>query len=100
YGVRFFQRSFWHKLARGEVQIGNAIASLGTRVLDAVRPGKPAAITPLPERMQEGLRKFKGPVLLILSGDDLTAKEFRDLVARSPGWQGLLRDSRVTRHEL
>jgi hypothetical protein len=50
--------------------------------------------------MEAGLRRFRGPVLLILSGKDLTAQEFNSLVASSPGWQGLLREPRVTRFEM
>jgi hypothetical protein len=50
--------------------------------------------------MEEGLRRFRGRVLLILSGDDLTAREFNDLAKRSNGWRRLLEDRRVTRHDL
>jgi hypothetical protein len=39
-------------------------------------------------------------VLVILSGNDLTAEEFKDLVAGSRRWRTLLEDSRVTRYEL
>jgi pimeloyl-ACP methyl ester carboxylesterase len=55
---------------------------------------------PLPERMAAGWRRFTGPILLILSGDDLTAAEFRDVAAQSPAWRGLLDAPRVTRREL
>jgi pimeloyl-ACP methyl ester carboxylesterase len=55
---------------------------------------------PLPERMAAGWRRFPGPILLILSGDDLTAAEFRDVAAQSPAWRGLLDAPRVTRREL
>lgn len=55
---------------------------------------------PLPERMAAGWRRFTGPILLILSGDDLTAAEFRDVANQSPAWQGLLAAPRVTRREL
>lgn len=99
YAARLLQRSFWQKLARGEVALRKALTSLVCRIADSFRPER-AAAKPLPERMEDGLRRFAGRVLLILSGDDLTAQEFRDLVARSPGWQALLRDRRVTRREL
>jgi hypothetical protein len=39
-------------------------------------------------------------VLLILSGNDLVAQEFKDVVARSSRWQGLLAGERITRHDL
>jgi 6-phosphogluconolactonase/glucosamine-6-phosphate isomerase/deaminase len=50
--------------------------------------------------MEEALRRFRGKVLLILSGRDLTAQEFKDVVARSRRWRRLLADERVTRHDL
>jgi uncharacterized protein len=100
YSARIFQASFWQKLSRGELNIGQALASFLASVRGAPAPSEHAEARRLPDRMQEGLRKFKGAVLLILSGDDLTAQEFKDVAARSPGWQVLLRDARVTRQEL
>jgi uncharacterized protein len=50
--------------------------------------------------MQDGLRRFRGRVLLILSGNDFTAQEFKDLVAASRGWRRLLESARVTRRDL
>jgi hypothetical protein len=49
--------------------------------------------------MEDGLRRFRGKVLLILSGNDLTAQEFDGVVASSPRWQALA-DRRVTRHRM
>jgi hypothetical protein len=50
--------------------------------------------------MLEGLERFEGKTLLILSGDDLTAAEFRDETARSREWRKALERNTVTRHEL
>jgi uncharacterized protein len=50
--------------------------------------------------MEDGLRKFRGKVLLILSGNDLTAQEFEGVVADSGRWRSLLDDGRVTRRRL
>jgi hypothetical protein len=55
---------------------------------------------PLPERMFYGLRRFSGQVLLIISGNDITAQEFSDLVKNSREWQKLLASPRVARYEL
>lgn len=54
----------------------------------------------LPVRMRECMRRFKYPVLLILSGRDLTADEFKDVIAADAEWQALLADGQVTRHDL
>lgn len=53
----------------------------------------------LPIRMRECLRQFAHPVLLILSGRDLTADEFKEAVKGDSEWQALLGASHVTRHE-
>jgi len=46
------------------------------------------------------MQRFNGRVLLILSGDDLTAAEFRNLVAASPEWQQQMQDQTVQVREL
>jgi uncharacterized protein len=53
----------------------------------------------LPARMRECLRRFKFPVLLILSGNDLTADEFKGVVGSDVSWQAILKESRVTRFD-
>ena len=102
YAGRLFERSFWHKLVRGEFHLRAALSDFGRAVRQATTARRKAqqAAKPLPERMEEGLRKFDAPVLLILSGNDLTAQEFKDLVSRSPEWQALLQQPRVTRRDL
>ena len=102
YGARLLQRAFWQKLLTGDVAVREALSGFAGRLMQALQRNTEASPTakPLPERMEEGLRRFRGRVLLILSGNDLTAQEFKDLVARSPGWQSLLQGERVTRREL
>jgi hypothetical protein len=50
--------------------------------------------------MAEGWRGFKGPVLLLLSGDDVTAHEFADHAASDPHWRGALAMPGVRRVDL
>ena len=54
----------------------------------------------LPDRMLEGLARFGGRVLIILSGRDLTADEFRDTVRASRRWRRLMADRRVVLRQL
>jgi exosortase A-associated hydrolase 1 len=54
----------------------------------------------LPIRMRECLSRFQYPVLLILSGRDLTAEEFKGVVNADESWQALLAKENVTRHDL
>ena len=98
YGQRLLDRHFWRKLLSGRVDLHSTFASLRKFVLDAAAPRSDAGA--LPERMEDGLRRFRGRVLLILSGKDLTADEFRGVVSRSQRWTRLLADARVTRRDL
>jgi exosortase A-associated hydrolase 1 len=101
YGARLLEASFWKKIALGQfnpLRAARDFVGSFWQVLGGSRRddrGKP-----LPERMEGGLRSFKGPVLLSLSGKDLTAQEFTGVVDSSAGWQSLLRDPRVTRCDL
>jgi exosortase A-associated hydrolase 1 len=105
---RLFSAELWRRLLGGEVRLGRSLASLGREVLGAVRPapssearGSTAPVSaPLPERTLEGLQRFEGPLLLILSGRDLTAAEFKDTVAGSGEWRRLMRRARVLRRDL
>lgn len=104
YVKRLFQAGLWQKIVRGEFSLRRAAGSLGKLVMTAIGRGpvedRSTALAPLPQRMEDGLRRFSGRVLLVLSGNDLVAQEFKDLVAGSPGWQRLLGSGRVTRRDL
>ena len=100
YGVRLLQTSFWKKIAAGEFNPLRAARAFMESVLQALGGKRNAHFKPLPDRMEAGLRGFKGRVLLILSGKDLTAQEFVGVVAGSEGWQRLLREPRVSRRDL
>jgi uncharacterized protein len=112
YRQRLFSRGLWTGLLRGHV---NPMASARSLVamLRRALSGKRSTLQtnscnaetalpegPLPERMAEGWKRYPGPILLILSGDDLTAAEFRDTAANNPAWRGLLDQPRVTRRDL
>ena len=108
YVRRLFEASLWQKMARGEFNVREAAAALGKFAIDAIGRSSssgtvkesPASEEPLPDRMEDGLRRFQGRVLLILSGNDLTAQEFKDAVARSRPWRRLLAGDRVARYDL
>jgi exosortase A-associated hydrolase 1 len=96
YVRRVFSAAPWAKLFRGELDLGASVLSF-LRNLKRASTGSKGT---LPERMADGLARFKGRTLLITSGSDLTAKEFLDAVSASPLWRKLLRSPRVTRHVL
>ena len=101
YGQRLFEREFWFKLLRGGVDIGGAMRELAAKLrLSAVKTEANRAAAPFQDRMASALRRHCGQVLLILSGRDLTAKEFEDHAASDPAWRGILQGDQVSRHEV
>jgi exosortase A-associated hydrolase 1 len=117
YARRLLDPAFWRKLFSGKVRVGESLASFASTLRQALghkaagaqvggeSPGATgpasAAVEPgsLPERLRSALTAFQGRTLIILSGRDLTAGEFRD-VARTPGWQQLLARPAVTQFTL
>jgi exosortase A-associated hydrolase 1 len=114
YLARFVNREFWGKVLKGQFDYSTAARSFArtftravagrrtredgqeghARTIGSYNPGN------LPERMLDGLGRFGGRTLLIISGNDLTAQEFCDLVRESSPWQRLLASPRVSRHDL
>lgn len=105
---RLFDRDLWRELLTGRKSPLALLRSLGGAVREASGRGSNAtshgavatAVPPYVERMRRGLAAFGGPVLLVLSGDDITAAEFRDVAQRSRAWRRLLASPRVTTQEL
>ncbi|GGC17141.1 hydrolase 1, exosortase A system-associated [Pseudoduganella buxea] len=107
YRARLLQPELWKKLATGRFDwraaIGSFVKLAGTALRR--RPAPPVALAEKPamglhERMLDGMRAFDGKVLLIVSGNDLTAKEFLDMANGSAPWRRLLAAPRVQRHTL
>jgi exosortase A-associated hydrolase 1 len=115
YLQRLLSPDFWRKIFSLKFDYLASLASLlaicgktlgkSTRVInntaktDNSRAELVDANLSLPVRMRECIRRFKYPVLLILSGKDLTADEFKDVIATDAEWQALLADGRVTRYD-
>jgi exosortase A-associated hydrolase 1 len=103
YGRRFFQKEFWAKLAGGGVDIGEAVRAISRNFMIARRSSAdrgPKSQLSFQDRMADGFKAFDGCALLILSGRDLTAKEFLDYAMSDPRWAGLLDRPELVRHEL
>jgi exosortase A-associated hydrolase 1 len=98
YGQRFLSRDFWTKLFSGRVSFGASLSGFITSVFRAsvVRGKNDVPDGGYRNRMLRGLQAFQYPVLLLLSGRDLTAREFEDYTDRSPEWQRELKSPRVT----
>lgn len=88
YSRRLLQRTFWRKLFSGELRVGRSVADL-VKAIARSRSGD-ASPKCFVQQMLEGLRAFPGPVLLLSSGRDLTAREFDDLCDRDPSWRSAI----------
>lgn len=107
YRERLLAPDLWKKIAGGRFGLRDSLSSLLGQVRRAMQPpaspqlvaGTACGAT-LPERMHAGLARFPGPVLVVLSGADLTAREFADLTAASPQWRQLMAAPRFTRRQL
>jgi exosortase A-associated hydrolase 1 len=97
---RLLQADFWRKLLRGGVA-RSALRDLDANLRAARSVGPTAThVLPFHERMQRALSAFNGPVLLLMSGKDYTAREFDDRAAAELGWRKALAHPRVTREDL
>lgn len=95
YIQRLLDREFWAKVARGRWGLRRSAGDL-LRLVARLRAAKAAgagggnaARLHFTARMAYAWEEFAGPVLLVLSGRDLTADEFRDWLqadARRPAW--------------
>ena len=99
YLSRITSRDFWAGLLRGKLNpvaaarglwqvLGKAIGRRATASSQASIAGQDVVATArtgsLPARMADGWNDFEGRILLSLSGDDLTAAEFRDAAGNLP----------------
>lgn len=103
YLQRLASGEFWRKLLRGGLSAG-AVAELAGKLWASAVPAggrrSPAAALPYQERMARAWATFPGPILLLLSGRDYTAKEFIDSAAAHPAWRDNLARPTVTRLDL
>lgn len=76
YRKRLLQAAFWKKLLKGHWSLRESLRD-GWRNLRLAQAAAPAEIG-FQARMADALLRFPGPVLFILSGQDVTGQEFAD----------------------
>lgn len=110
YLKRLLSRDFWRKIADGEFDLGSSTRSFVDLLLKTIgmrsdghsKGGLEDAAGTVPpdlslvERVERSLLGFRGEVLLILSENDLTAKEFMTALRTSPRLKKLFRKKRYT----
>lgn len=100
YTQRLMQKEFWLKLLSGKVAQG-ALRGFVQKVRQS-KSALPAdaASQPFQQRMARAWQQFSGQILLILSGDDYTAKEFSEYANTDPAWKNYQNHAKLTRHEV
>jgi exosortase A-associated hydrolase 1 len=102
YGERLISADFWLKLFKGQLEVGKALRGLQNNVKLA-KSGEevhPQGDSSFRHILPQSLRKFDGRILLILSGNDYTAKEFLDCATTDPSWSGILERSFLRRSDI
>jgi uncharacterized protein len=103
YARRVLDRGFWGKLLRGGVDLRGAVGGVARSARLArgasTRDALADATRPFQDRMAAGLAAFAGPVLLLMSGRDLTAREFDERSSTDAHWKGLLGRGSVERRD-
>ncbi len=99
YPDRLLQPSFWVKLISGGVA-RRAAADFAHNVWHALRKGQRRERMGFQQRMAAGWFNFKGPILLLMSENDYTAREFDDVTASAPEWRGAMQRPMLDRVDL
>ena len=109
YARRLFQASFWSKLLSRKLNLGDSVAGVIASARTAIartrihhpndqQPNNDpvaAAGDSYIQRMLSGLKKFTRPIFFILSGNDLTAKQFSDLAQTDKDWIKALESANI-----
>ncbi|MCW8865244.1 MAG: hydrolase 1, exosortase A system-associated [Colwellia sp.] len=97
YLQRLLSKSFWKKLFSGQVNVAASARDAKGFVKDSVVADKQNNAS-YQARMLSGLQAFNGKVCLILSGEDLTAREFDQQTKNSKAWCKLRSENSEVHH--
>jgi exosortase A-associated hydrolase 1/exosortase A-associated hydrolase 2 len=109
---RLLSVDFWRKLRAGHFNPAESLRSfldtgraylLGRKINRQGRTEgaeSELARLPLPIGTAVGLARFRGPVMILMSGHDYIAREFDEVIRSSKAWDGLLENPRVCRRDL
>lgn len=103
YRERLFDRIFWRQIIGGQLDYARSIKSMVKLARDAfitTPASESAEMGNLPDRMFTGMCAFRGRVMIIISGADLTGREFCDLTAGTAKWKSVLNSPKVTQRRL
>ena len=100
YVQRLMQRDFWRKLLSGKVASGALGGLLQNVRLARQSPSGAATQAAFQQRMAQAWTRFSGSILLLLSGDDYTAKEFLEYAQNDAAWSSAWKHPHLIRHDL
>ncbi|MBV6416811.1 MAG: hypothetical protein CMLOHMNK_01426 [Steroidobacteraceae bacterium] len=90
YTSRLRQVDFWRKLVGGDFDFFRSLGALIGNLKRAVQRPNHTEPSGYIDSMRAGLAQFTGPVMVVQSGRDLTADEFRALCRRDRAWKDAL----------
>ena len=106
YTQRLMQKEFWLKLLSGQVAL-SALSGFVQKVRLSATASTPGAqeshspgSAPFQQRMAAAWHNFSGHILLLLSGDDYTAKEFLEHAQSDVAWKNYLGHAKLTRYDI
>lgn len=108
YAQRLRDPAFWRKVFHLRINLRAALHGFGGTVRASAAPADEAAAEDpaaaagarITCAMANGLAIFSGPILLVLSGHDLTAAQYASVVAASPRWRVLLASGQAARVDM
>ena len=99
YLQRLLSKDFWRKLATGKVNVKSSMQDVKGFAADSLSRDMGGAEQSYQLRMAEGLKLYQGKLMLILSGNDLTAKEFEQQAFTEKDWKKI-KSAHCTTHKL
>lgn len=99
YGQRLRQPEFWAKLLKGQVA-AQALKGFMRNLSLSRAVGAGGDGGSFQSRMAQAWQEFGRPLLLLMSGDDYTAREFEEYVAADSAWAGALQRPGLLREDL
>jgi uncharacterized protein len=102
YLQRLFSQDFWRTLlSSGPARIATMLRELLRNLRLAARAGaKPQTPEVFTERMRRAAEEFRGAILVVISGNDLTGQEFESHCAHSGSWQSVFKRPTTVQHRL
>jgi exosortase A-associated hydrolase 1 len=101
YGNRVLSRDFWRKVLSLRFDFKKSLGEFGGALRRTLQRGAgDRESTTLSARLLRGLTQVHGSILVVLSGNDLTAAEFREAVAEAGEWKKITARPDFVRHDL